>query len=96
MEALLLTVLNFPVLFNIIEFVHICNFALPVSVMRQVNPFYAVPSDLFNFYANVITPPTPRSLALPTPNVGAAHFIILDLITQKLYIDKENPTLYFA
>jgi hypothetical protein len=40
---------------------------------------------------NIILPPTPSSSALPTANLGAAHFIILDLITLNLYIDKENP-----
>jgi hypothetical protein len=45
---------------------------------------------------NVILPPAPRSSTLPTANPGAAHFIILDLITLKLYIDKEDPRFISA
>jgi len=40
---------------------------------------------------DIILPSKPRSSALPTANLGAAHFNILDLITLKLYIDKEHP-----
>jgi len=43
----------------------------------------------------IIPPSKPRSSALPTANLGAAHFNILDLITLKLstkYIDKEHPS----
>jgi hypothetical protein len=59
--------------------------------MRKVNQVYTILTCLFHFYLDITLPPTPRSSASLTANIDRAHFIILDLITLKLYIGKENP-----